>query len=41
MLLAAAAGGGGDVIYAAFVLQQGYIPEEHHTNSVQNSHFKQ
>ena len=40
MLLAAAAGGWGDVIYSGLVLQQGHIPE-HHTNLVQNSHFKQ
>ena len=26
---------------AGLVLQQGHIPEEHHTNLVQNSHFKQ
>jgi hypothetical protein len=25
-------GGGGDVIQAGLVLQQGYIPGEHHTN---------
>jgi len=39
MLLEASAAGG-DVIYADLVLQQGYIPGEHHTNLVQNSHFK-
>jgi len=38
MLLAAAAGGG-DVILAGLVLQQGYIPAEHHTNLTQNSHL--
>ena len=27
-----AGGGGGDVIQAGLVLQQGYIPGEHHTN---------
>ena len=39
MLLAAA--GGGDVIQAGLVLQLGHIPEEHHTNFLQNSLFKQ
>jgi len=38
MLLAAEAG---DIIQAGLVLQQGYIPGEHHTNLTQNSHFKQ
>jgi len=27
-----AGGGGGDVIQAGLVLQQGYIPGEHHTH---------
>ena len=27
-----AGGGGGDIIQAGLVLQQGYIPGEHHTN---------
>ena len=33
--------GEGDVITAGLVLQQGYIPAEHHTNLTQSSHFKQ
>jgi len=41
LLVAAAAGGGGSVIQGGLVLQQGYIPAEHHTNLTQNSHFKQ
>jgi hypothetical protein len=32
VVAAGAAGGGGDVIQAGLVLQQGYIPGEHHTN---------
>jgi hypothetical protein len=35
----AAGDGGGDVIQAGLVLQQGYIPGEHHTNRTQNSHL--
>ena len=34
-------GGEGDVIQAGLVLQQGYIPAEHHTNLTQSSRFKQ
>jgi hypothetical protein len=30
--MAARGGTGGDIIWAGLVLQQGYIPGEHHTN---------
>jgi hypothetical protein len=36
---AAAEGGGGDVIQAGLVLQQGYIPGEHHKLN-RNSHSR-
>ena len=41
MCVCVSAGGVGDVIQAGLVLQQDYIPGEHHTNLTQNSHFKQ
>ena len=35
-----AAVGGGDVTYAGLVLQQGYVPGEHHTSWTQNSQIQ-